>query len=170
MTDVRLEPLGASHLAGIRALVADPSVRRFTRIPEPPPPEFAEQWLERYDHGRRDGSREGFAIVGGDGAFLGLALVARFDRDTSTAELGYVVAESARGRGVATAALRLLTRHAIEQLGAHRIELLISVANEPSKRVAERAGYLREGVLRSVFLKPGVREHTEIWSRLATDA
>lgn len=50
-----------------------------------------------------------------------------------------------------------------------RLELLISVANEASKRVATRAGYVREGVLRSLYLKPGVREDTEIWSRLATD-
>jgi len=36
-------------------------------------------------------------------------------------------------------------------------------------RVAERCGYIREGVLRSSFVKPGRREDTEIWSRLATD-
>jgi RimJ/RimL family protein N-acetyltransferase len=50
-----------------------------------------------------------------------------------------------------------------------RLELLISVENDASKRVAERCGYVREGVLRSLHVKQDVREDTEIWSRLATD-
>ena len=50
-----------------------------------------------------------------------------------------------------------------------RIELLISVDNPASKRVAERAGYVREGVLRSLWFKQDRREDTEIWSRLAGD-
>jgi RimJ/RimL family protein N-acetyltransferase len=51
-----------------------------------------------------------------------------------------------------------------------RLELLISVDNAASKKVAERCGYLQEGVLRSLYVKPGVREDTEIWSRLPTDS
>jgi RimJ/RimL family protein N-acetyltransferase len=47
--------------------------------------------------------------------------------------------------------------------------LAISVDNEPSKRVAGQCGFLYEGTLRSHFLKPGVREDTEIWSRLPGD-
>ena len=38
-----------------------------------------------------------------------------------------------------------------------------------SKRVAERCGYIREGVLRSLHVKQDVHEDTEIWSRLASD-
>jgi RimJ/RimL family protein N-acetyltransferase len=164
---IRLERLAASHLDAVSALMADPTVLRFTRIPEPPPPDFAERWLARYEAGRREGTREGFAALDEEGEFLGLALAPRIDRDTQTVELGYIVASTARGRGVATQALRLLTEWAFSELGAVRIELLISVENEASKRVAERCGYEREGVLRSTYLKPGVREDTEIWSRIA---
>jgi RimJ/RimL family protein N-acetyltransferase len=46
---------------------------------------------------------------------------------------------------------------------------MISVDNPASKRVAERCGYLRDGVLRSLHFKQDLREDTEIWSRLATD-
>ena len=62
-----------------------------------------------------------------------------------------------------------MTEWAFAELGLIRIELLISVENAASKKVAERCGYVREGVLRSIYLKPGLREDTEIWSRLATD-
>jgi RimJ/RimL family protein N-acetyltransferase len=150
-------------------MLDDPDLLRFTRIPEPVPPGFARTWLERYEEGRAAGNREGFAVVDDAGEFLGLALAPGIDRDTATAELGYAVAPGARGRGVASEALRQLTEWAFGQQGMVRLELLISVDNPASKKVAERCGYVREGVLRSSYVKPGRREDTEIWSRLATD-
>ena len=46
---------------------------------------------------------------------------------------------------------------------------MISVENQASKVVAERAGYVREGVLRSLYVKEGLREDHELWSRLSSD-
>jgi RimJ/RimL family protein N-acetyltransferase len=150
-------------------MLDDPDLLRFTRVPEPVPPGFARSWLERYEEARADGTREAFAIRDDRDGFLGLALVPTIDREARTAELGYVVAPAARGRGVATEALRQLTSWAFGELNMLRLELLISVENGASKRVAERCGYVREGVLRSLHVKQGVHEDTEIWSRLATD-
>lgn len=165
---LRFEPLGEAHLEGLARMALDPDVRRFTRVPEPPPPDFARTWLARYDAGRREGNREGFAIVdAASGAFLGIAAAPKLDRESRTAELGYLVAPEARGRGVATATLRWLTRRAIEELGMLRLELLISVGNEASRIVARRCGYTFEGVLRSLHLKQDIRVDTEIWSKLA---
>jgi RimJ/RimL family protein N-acetyltransferase len=164
-----LEPLGREHLPGVEALLGDPEVLRYTRVPEPPPPDFAETWLRLYEDGRRDGTRQGFAVLDGSGEFLGLALAPKIEREGRTVELGYIVAPSARGRGVATAALGLLTEWAFTELRALRLELLIGSANEPSKRVAERNGYHREGVLRSLHVKQDVRDDVEIWSRLPSD-
>jgi RimJ/RimL family protein N-acetyltransferase len=166
---VRLVPLAREHLPGVEGLLDDPEVLRWTRVPEPPPPDFAETWLGIYERGRQEGTREAFAAVGEEGEFLGLALVPRIERDAQTAELGYIVAPAARGRGVATATLGLLTDWAFAELDMLRLELLITSANEPSKRVAERNGYRREGVFRSFFVKQGVRDDVEIWSRLASD-
>jgi len=166
---IRLELLTESHAGLLDELVADPSVQRFTRVPAPPPPNFVRSWLRLYDDGRRDGTREAFAITDGDGSFLGVGVAPRIDRETRTAELGYVVAPAARGRGVAAEALRLMTEWAFSELGILRLELLISVENEASKHVAARCGYVHEGVLRSYHLKQDVRQDTEIWSRLASD-
>jgi RimJ/RimL family protein N-acetyltransferase len=163
-----LVPLAREHLPAVEALLDDPDVLRFTRLPEPPPPGLAETWLGLYERGRRDGTREGFAVVD-DGVFLGLALAPRIEREARTAELGYIVAPSARGRGVATTALGLLTAWAFAELGALRLELLVGVENHASKRVAERNGYRLEGVLRSLHFKQGRREDTELWSRLPSD-
>jgi RimJ/RimL family protein N-acetyltransferase len=165
----RLEPFGERHVSGLEAILDDPDLLRFTRLPEPVPPDFARAWLARYDEGAAT-EREAFAIVDDDDdGFLGLALAPQIDRETLTAELGYVVAPAARGRGVASEALRRLTEWAVTELGMFRLELLISVDNAASQRVAEKCGYVREGVLRSFHVKQDVREDTEIWSRLATD-
>ncbi len=164
---IELELFSEKHVPGVGVLLDDPAVLRFTRVPEPVPEDFANTWVARYEEARRDGTREAFAVVE-NGEFLGLAVVPTIDRETQTAELGYVVAPAARGRGVATEALRQLTEWAFAE-GMLRIELLISVDNPASQKVAERCGYIREGVLRSTYLKPGRREDTQIWSRLASD-
>jgi RimJ/RimL family protein N-acetyltransferase len=167
--DLRLEPLSARHLDDLDALAHDPEVLRFTRVPEPVPPGFAGSWLGRYEAGRRDGSAEGFAAIDGNGTFLGLALAPDIDVEGRQLELGYIVAAAARGRGVATAILRRLTRWAFTEAGALRAYLMIEVDNVASRRVAERCGYVQEGVLRSVHLKQDRRADLTLWSRLPSD-
>ena len=166
---VRLVPLSQRHARALDRATEDPDILRNTRVPEPVPPGFGATWVEKYEVGRRDGTREGFALEDDDGTFLGLGVIPRIEREERTAELGYVVVPEARGRGVATEALRLLTEFAFTELRMERLELMIAVDNEPSKVVAERCGYVQEGVLRSLFFKQGRRQDTEIWSRLRSD-
>jgi RimJ/RimL family protein N-acetyltransferase len=165
----RLEPLTAEHADGMEALAQDPDVQRNTYVPVPPPPGYGRSWVERYEEGRADGSREGFAIVDSEnGSFLGLAAAVQLDDVAREAELGYIVAREARGRGAATAALRLLTEWGFER-GLERLELRINTDNEASMRVAERCGYVREGTLRSVHFKDGTRTDLVVYSRLRSD-
>jgi RimJ/RimL family protein N-acetyltransferase len=169
MDAVRLEPFAPHHLDAVTAMLPDPDVMRFTRIPDPPPPDFAQQWYARYEAGRRDGTREAFAAIDATGAFVGLALAPDIDRDEAEVELGYVVAPEARRRGVATAMLSLLTEWAFAEAGALRARLVIDVDNPGSRRVAQRCGYHFEGVMRSVAFKNGRRIDAELWSRLPSD-
>ncbi|MGZ6645259.1 MAG: GNAT family N-acetyltransferase [Solirubrobacteraceae bacterium] len=166
---VALRPLAAEHLDDLTALFDDPDVMRFTRLPVPPPPGYARQWLDRYEAGRLDGTREAFAAVDDDGRFVGLALAVDIDREGREVELGYITAPSARGRGVGTGMLDELTRWAFDELGALRVTLIIDVENKASSRVAERCGYVLEGVMRSSYLKDDVRVDAGLWSRLPTD-
>jgi RimJ/RimL family protein N-acetyltransferase len=166
---VRLELLDERWLADMAGLVGDPDVRRFTRIPEPPPDGFARAWLASYQAGRKDGTREGFAVIGDAGQFLGLGLAPQIDSAAGELELGYIVAGPARGRGVATEILRLLTRWAFSDPRLLRIYLIIDLENHASHRVAQRCGYRREGVMRSIHVKQGRRIDAALWSRLPTD-
>ena len=169
MEPVRLEPLDAAHLGAVAAMLSDPDVLRFTRVPEPTPADFPEQWLATYEAGRRDGTREAFAAVDDRGSLLGLALAVDIDHEAREVELGYIVAPDARGRGVATGMLEALTRWAFAEAEALRIYLIIDVENAASSRVAERCGYVREGVMRSTHLKDDVRIDAAVWSRLPSD-
>jgi RimJ/RimL family protein N-acetyltransferase len=151
-------------------MLKDADVQRYTMVPVPVPDGFEREWLTRYEEGRAEGTREGFAIVDDDGSFLGLALAFAIDHEGRELELGYTLTPSARGRGAATWALRALTEWAVRQLDPARIQLQISADNEASKRVAERAGYVYEGTLRSVHFKQGDRQDLEVWSRIEGDA
>jgi len=82
---VTLTPFAEAHLAAIPALADDPDTGRFTRIPIPAPPGFPRAWLDMYEQGRRDGTREAFAVVDDeDGSFLGLALAPVIEADDQT--------------------------------------------------------------------------------------
>jgi RimJ/RimL family protein N-acetyltransferase len=167
--EVRLERLDQRWLGPVADLVADPEVRRFTRIAEPPPDGFAQDWIASYEAGRRDGSREGFAALEGDGTFVGLGLAPAIEREAGEIELGYIVAGAARGRGVATRILELLTRWAFKEAQAERVYLIIDVDNPASARVAEHCGYRLEGVMRSIHVKQSQRADAGLWSRLPGD-
>jgi RimJ/RimL family protein N-acetyltransferase len=149
----------------------DPLVQRFTRVPVPFSRSEAEWWLGLYEEGWGDGSRAGFAIVDPMvETFTGMIAFVSLRLDHAEAEVGYIVAPAARGRGIAARALRLLSRWGFDELGLARIELRAELENPASVRVAERCGYTREGVLRSVHLKDGRRGNMALFSLLATDA
>jgi RimJ/RimL family protein N-acetyltransferase len=166
---MRLELLAERHVPDVEAMLADPEILRHTRVPEPPPPNFAREWLDRYEARREAGTAEVWAVLGDDGTFLGLGMAPEIDRDANEVELGYIVVAEARRRGVATAILKQLTRWAFDEAGALRITLLIDADNPASLKVAERAGYVREGVMRSLHLKQERRGDTVLFSLLPSD-
>jgi RimJ/RimL family protein N-acetyltransferase len=151
-------------------LVEDEAIREYTLVPTAAGESFVRSWIRGYEEGWKNGGRAGFVVRdAGDGVFLGFASMFRLDLPAREGEIGYAVSPSARGRGIARRALGLLTRWGFDELGLERLELRISVANAASERVAEGAGYRREGVLRSVHFKEGRRIDLGVWSLLRSD-
>ncbi len=164
---VRLEPLDRRFVPDFAALTADPDVIRFTRVPRERDEGFAADWIDTYVKSWRDATRAGFAILDdADGSFLGMVALVQLDLGLGEAELGYIVAPQARGRGVAGRAIRLLAEWAFGELALARLEAWIDVTNDPSKRVAERLGFTFEGVRRSVYFKDGHRADMAVYSLL----
>jgi RimJ/RimL family protein N-acetyltransferase len=166
---IRLEPLTQVHVPAFVELIQEADIQRFTLVPSSADEAFVKSWLRRYEAGWDDGSRAGFAATDQAGTFLAFAAIVDLDLDAREGEIGYLTAPAARGRGVAVRAVRLLTGWGFDELGLERLELHIDVANVASERVAERAGYRRDGVLRSRHFKEGRRADLAIWSRLPTD-
>jgi RimJ/RimL family protein N-acetyltransferase len=83
--------------------------------------------------------------------------------------VGYWLLPEARGKGLTTRALLLVTRWAFAELGVQRVGLLADPRNAASVSVAERAGFTREGVLRSWANVNGERVDHVSYSLLPAD-
>ena len=160
MTTIRLVPLGEEHVPALLETMRDPDILRFTRTPDPMPDGWIHDYVAKV--GAKDRMR--WAILDGE-EFVGYAVTGPIDRDGLEVELGYAVSPWGRGRGVATETLRQLTQWAFDQ-GMQRVIALISTDNPASSRVAEKAGYTFEGVLRSVHHRDDHRGDLQSWSIL----
>lgn len=95
---------------------------------------------------RRDHDREGNGIYVG-GALVGSAGLSWSTEDME-GEIGYWLAADAQGQGLITRATRALTTYGFGEVGLHRVTLKAAVENTRSRAVAERLGFVQEGVLR----------------------
>jgi RimJ/RimL family protein N-acetyltransferase len=119
---------------------------------------------------QRGGPERSFAIreTGTRGLVGGCTLGTRPD-DGEIAELSYWVFPPYRCRGYATRAVGLVCRYAFDNLGVARMDLYIEPTNDASLRVATKAGFLREGLLRQDDHRCGGRREMALYSRLRTD-
>lgn len=105
-----------------------------------------------------------FAIVSRDGRYLGGCGLNQVDSQHRRANLGYWVRSTATRRGIATAAVGLLSAWAFDATDLNRLEILAATDNVISQKVAERAGARREGTLRSRILVEGRSQDAVVFS------
>jgi RimJ/RimL family protein N-acetyltransferase len=148
--ETALRPWRDSDLDALVHAGRDPEIARWTRIPATFGNVDARAYLrQRYD-ATFAGLTAPFAIVHApDGELLGSISLLRFAWEHARAEVGYWLGSAARGHGHATSAVRLICRWGFGSLGLERIDLLAATGNPASQRVAQRAGFTREAVLRS---------------------
>ena len=97
------------HRSAFERLIDDDDVRAFTMMPSVPSATFVRTWIRRYEEAWGDGTRAGFAIVDEERAIAGFAAIFGLAPATAEGEIGYFVAAEARGRGIATSSVDLLT-------------------------------------------------------------
>jgi RimJ/RimL family protein N-acetyltransferase len=160
--DVVLRPFVDADIPAIVAACQDPEIPRWTSVPAP----YTEEDARRFLSG--EPNVHSFAVVDAASDKL-LGSVGYQLLNHSRATFGYWVAREARGRGVASRALRLLSRWALREHGLARVQLIVEPDNAASIRVAENAGYRREALLRSYIELKGSRRDVYLYALLAED-
>ena len=165
-----LRPWRDSDLAALVQACRDPEIARWTRVPEGYGEADGRAYLlQRYD-AIAAGTTAPFAIVAApEGELLGSISLMNPNWEHRRAEVGYWLAHEARGHGHATRAVRLISRWGFASLGLERIALLAATGNRPSQLVAERAGFVREAVLRSYMIGKDGRQDMVAYGLLASD-
>ena len=119
--------------------------------------------------GEHDPDELRYLIIGDDGLLAGGCGLNLFNRMNRYANLGFWLRSDRTGRGWATRATKLLARHGLTDVGLERIEILMAVENERSRRVAERAGAEFEGRLRHRLLLHGRGHDAYLFSLIRSD-
>jgi RimJ/RimL family protein N-acetyltransferase len=167
--DLWLRPPAPGEAADALAMLHDPQVAIWNPAPSVVDEASAAAWLAR-GADWTPGDHATLSVLGPDGRYAGVVSLHHVDRYQATADIGYRVAPWARGRGVATTAVRAVTDWAFAELSLVRIQIFHGVGNPGSCRVAEKAGYALEGVLRSATLYGDGRRHDDhVHARLAAD-
>jgi RimJ/RimL family protein N-acetyltransferase len=135
----------------VECLDGDEEITRWLdMIPQPYGENEARMWIDQAESFWREGSAAPFAVVGAAGGeVLGGVGFRWVGEQHGVGEVGYWLRERERGRGLTTRSVKLIARWACEDLGCERLQLRADEDNAPSQRVAEKAGFQREGVLRS---------------------
>jgi RimJ/RimL family protein N-acetyltransferase len=152
-----------SDIPAIVEACQDPEVVRWTNVPSPYGEEHARDFVAHGIPDRQDDLH--LAIVDADSDAL-VGSIGIWTVQEGVGEIGYWVAAPARRRGVAVRSVRLLVAWAFEARGYARIQLHTLPGNRASERVAEKAGFSREGVLRSFTEMKGRRTDITMFSLL----
>jgi ribosomal-protein-alanine N-acetyltransferase len=165
---ILLRPWTEQDLPALEQASHDPYIPATTSVPSPYTHAEALKWLERQQQRVLENVGLPFCIADAQTdepmGFIGLWLSTL---SQGRASFGYWIIPNARQRGIASAALRLLSRWTFEQLPVARLELWVEPWNTASQRVAERAGFLREGVLHSYIEVEKTRRDVIMYARIA---
>lgn len=136
-------------------------------VSPPVEPEQFEAFLKRC---RREDGACFFVCRVEDGRVVGSMNLSQIARGNfRSAYLGYHAGEPYAGRGYMTEAIRLLLRHAFEELKLHRIEANIQPGNLASIALVKRAGFRKEGYSRRYLKICGRWRDHERWAVIAED-
>jgi RimJ/RimL family protein N-acetyltransferase len=103
-----------------------------------------------------------------NGSIVGGVTLRHFDPMRGVIEVGYWLFAAARGRGLATQAVRAVAREVFAS-GLWRLEAHVRIGNDASDRVLERAGFTREGTKRRYLRHGGERVDASVYSLLADE-
>jgi ribosomal-protein-alanine N-acetyltransferase len=140
-----LRPMDKRDLPAIERAASDPEIRKWFDLHTRTPADYLAAKRQRW----AEGTGASFAVCDATRpeTCLGHVFVER--EDDGRGSVGYWLLEAGRGAGRAARAVRLMATWALPAMQLGRLQLHADPANLASQSVAERAGFTREGLLRS---------------------
>ena len=167
--DLRLRPMEERDLDAVVTACRDAATQRWTTLPASYRRGDAEGFLRHCRTSWADGSAACFVIADADDAYAGTIYLRLSATDPLAADVGFMTAPHARGRGYQPAALVALSAWGFTSLGLGRVEWAANVGNTASRRVAEKAGFVFEGTRRAALTHRGERVDVWVAALTATD-
>jgi [ribosomal protein S5]-alanine N-acetyltransferase len=165
---VDLRPWMAEDAAAVRSAFADPEIQRWHLVRMDSQTE-ADEWITATRAGWNSETVAIWAIAERHrNTVLGRISLYFKDLRNVVGEVTYWVLPQARGSRLAARGASALSDWAFDTGGLHRIELLHSTRNTASCRVANRAGFAVEGIVRSAQLHLDGRHDMHLHSRVAS--
>jgi RimJ/RimL family protein N-acetyltransferase len=160
----------AGDTAALIVACTDPETLEWTSVPPGYDATRAHGFIADYAPGwwqRRQGAC--WVLADRDDAYLGQIDLRVFDKDPVVADVGFLAAPHARGRGHMPAALRAVAEFGLRELDLVRVEWKAHVGNVSSRRVAEKAGFVFEGTARAGCDHRGERRDAWVASLVRDD-
>jgi ribosomal-protein-alanine N-acetyltransferase len=165
-----IRPLTATDATDVEPILADRLTRRWLPLPDDSVVD-GPIWCIQVAGRQRDlGDGDHFGVLRReDNRLVGVLWTARTDWTARSTEVSFIVAPGARGYGVAAEAVDAVTIALLLEHDFERVELRIAPGNTASRRVAEKAGFVYEGLQRNAGYVHGGRVDLEMWSLVAGD-
>lgn len=168
---LQVRPLAAEDAPPVAEIFADKQTQRWLPVPSEPGRVDARAWCSALaEHRRSTGDGDHYGVVRReDDALVGCLWTKHTDWVAKVTEIAYALAPQARGFGLAAEAVDALAIALILEHGFQRVELRVAPGNTASRRVAEKAGFTYEGLLRNAGHLHSGRVDLEVWSLVTAD-
>ncbi len=166
-----VRPHLAADADAVSEIFSDRLTQRWLSLPAESGPIDGLSWCgEMAEERRALGQGDHYAIVRReDDALIGCLWTRHTDWLARTTEVSYAITPAARGYGFAAEAVDGLAIELMMRHGFARVELRVAPGNTGSRRVAEKAGFHYEGLLRNAGYVHSGRVDLEVWSLVTAD-
>ena len=158
---VTLRPSAEKDIDAIFSACQDPEIPAFTTVPTIYTLDHAIDFVRSDPFSFEERRELRFVIDFGNGddvKFAGVISLHTINVKNHTAEIGYWMEKSMRGKGIGTTAAKMITDYGFRSLGFRRIDGLADVDNAPSQKLLISAGFQKEGILRNKVTRDDGRQ------------
>jgi len=158
---VTLRPSAEKDIDSIFNACQDPLIPAFTTVPANYTLDHAIDFVRSDPFSFSERRELRFVIDygnGDDAQFAGVISLHTINIKNHTAEIGYWMEKSMRGKGIGTIAAKMITDYGFRSLGFRRIDGLADVENAASQKLLTSAGFQKEGILRNKVTRDDGRQ------------